>query len=98
MSGANIIAGTVVESLMVRSFDEPFTFYGLLAETVETDAARSHVTFTLNPAARLLRRQAGDRRRRRRFVAAVARQDVRTTASSIPVAKAEIIADRTVRF
>ena len=52
VSGANIIAGTVVESLMVRSLDEPFTLYGLLAETIETDAARSHVTFTLNPAAR----------------------------------------------
>jgi len=52
VSGANVIAGYVVESLMARSFDEPFTLYGLLAETVETDAARSHVTFTLNPAAR----------------------------------------------
>src|SRR5262249_36517006 len=52
VSGANVIAGHVVESLMVRGYDEPFTLYGLIAESVETDAARSFVTFTLNPAAR----------------------------------------------
>ncbi|TMJ02623.1 MAG: ABC transporter substrate-binding protein [Alphaproteobacteria bacterium] len=52
VSGSNLIAGYVVESLMVRGYDEPFTLYGLLAQTVETDAARSHVTFGLNPAAR----------------------------------------------
>jgi peptide/nickel transport system substrate-binding protein len=40
------------EGLMGRSYDEPFTLYGLLAESVETDAARSFVEFTLNPAAR----------------------------------------------
>jgi peptide/nickel transport system substrate-binding protein len=52
VSGSNIISGYVVESLMVRSYDEPFTLYGLLARTVETDAARSYVTFGLDPAAR----------------------------------------------
>jgi peptide/nickel transport system substrate-binding protein len=45
------IRGYVVESLMARSYDEPFTLYGLLARTVETDEARSYVTFTLDPAA-----------------------------------------------
>ena len=45
------IRGYVIESLMARSYDEPFTLYGLLAKTVETDAARSYVTFTLDPAA-----------------------------------------------
>ncbi|MFX0544467.1 extracellular solute-binding protein [Roseovarius sp. S1116L3] len=40
------------ESLLGRSWDEPFTLYGLLAETVETDDARTWVEFTLNPAAR----------------------------------------------
>nr|WP_184565754.1 extracellular solute-binding protein [Sulfitobacter undariae] len=35
------------ETLMGRSWDEPFTLYGLLAETVETDEARSWVEFTL---------------------------------------------------
>ena len=44
--------GYVIESLMTRGYDEPFTLYGLLAQTVETDAARDHVTFTLDPAAR----------------------------------------------
>jgi peptide/nickel transport system substrate-binding protein len=39
------------ESLLGRSWDEPFTLYGLLAETVETDATREWVEFTLNPAA-----------------------------------------------
>lgn len=51
-SGGNIISGTVVESLMTRGYDEPFTLYGLLAQSVDTDAARSTVTFTLDPAAR----------------------------------------------
>jgi peptide/nickel transport system substrate-binding protein len=45
------VRGYVVESLMARGYDEPFTLYGLLAQTVETDDARSYVTFSLNPAA-----------------------------------------------
>jgi peptide/nickel transport system substrate-binding protein len=52
VSGSNVISGYVVESLMARGYDEPFTLYGLLARTVETDDARSYVTFTLDPAAR----------------------------------------------
>jgi peptide/nickel transport system substrate-binding protein len=46
------IRGFVVESLMARGYDEPFTLYGLLAKTIETDDARSYVTFHLDPAAR----------------------------------------------
>jgi peptide/nickel transport system substrate-binding protein len=46
------IRSYVIESLLARGYDEPFTLYGLLAESVETNAARSFVTFTLNPAAR----------------------------------------------
>jgi peptide/nickel transport system substrate-binding protein len=42
----------VVESLMVRSQDEPFTLYGLIANSVETDDARSFVAFTIDPRAR----------------------------------------------
>jgi len=42
----------VFESLMVRSRDEPFTMYGLLAETIETDDERTWVEFTLNADAR----------------------------------------------
>jgi peptide/nickel transport system substrate-binding protein len=45
------LRGYVIESLMARGYDEPFTLYGLLARTVETDDARSYVTFGLDPAA-----------------------------------------------
>ena len=40
------------ESLMGRSWDEPFTLYGLLAESVETGSARGWVEFTLREEAR----------------------------------------------
>jgi peptide/nickel transport system substrate-binding protein len=43
--------GFVVESLMTRGQNEAFTLYGLLAQSVETDDARSFVTFRLNPRA-----------------------------------------------
>ena len=46
------IRGYIVESLMARGYDEPFTLYGLIAETVDTDPDRTFVTFRLNPAAR----------------------------------------------
>jgi peptide/nickel transport system substrate-binding protein len=44
--------GYTVESLMARGDDEPFTLYGLLAESVETDDDRTFVTFHLDPRAR----------------------------------------------
>jgi peptide/nickel transport system substrate-binding protein len=50
--GQGFERGYVYESLMTRGDDEPFTLYGLLAESVETDDARSYVTFHLNPKAR----------------------------------------------
>lgn len=40
------------ESLMARSIDEPFSLYGLLAESVETGPDREWVEFTLRPEAR----------------------------------------------
>jgi peptide/nickel transport system substrate-binding protein len=43
--------GNVYQTLMFRSADEPFTLYGLIAERVETDAARDFVTFHLDPSA-----------------------------------------------
>jgi peptide/nickel transport system substrate-binding protein len=46
------IRGFVVESLMTRGNDEPFTLYGLLAKSIETDDARSYATFRLDPLAR----------------------------------------------
>lgn len=43
---------TVFETLMARSRDEPFTLYPLLAESVETDADRTFVEFTLDARAK----------------------------------------------
>ncbi len=40
------------ETLMGRSWDEPFTLYGLLAESVETGPNREWVEFTLRPQAK----------------------------------------------
>ncbi len=42
----------IYETLMVRSANEPFTLYGLLAESVEWDDDRSYIQFNLNPKAR----------------------------------------------
>jgi len=42
----------VFETLMLRSRDEPFTLYGLLAESVEWDEDRTFIEFNLNPAAK----------------------------------------------
>lgn len=40
------------ETLMTRSAAEPFTLYGLLAESVEWDDSRSFIQFNLNPKAK----------------------------------------------
>ena len=42
----------VFESLMSRSQNEPFTLYGLVAETLDVPPDRSAVTFRINPKAR----------------------------------------------
>jgi peptide/nickel transport system substrate-binding protein len=42
----------VYESLMTRGADEPFTLYGLIADTVEVPEDRSSITFHLRPEAR----------------------------------------------
>ena len=41
----------VYEPLMARSADEPFTLYGLLAQSVEVPEDRSSITFNINPKA-----------------------------------------------
>jgi microcin C transport system substrate-binding protein len=46
------LASVVFDTLMTGSDDEPFAYYGLIAETVETPADRSWVTFTVRAAAR----------------------------------------------
>jgi peptide/nickel transport system substrate-binding protein len=99
VSGSNMISGYVVESLMARGYDEPFTLYGLIARTVETDDARSYVTFGLDPAARFSDGQP------------VTPQDVLFSWQLLrdhgrpnhrlyygKVAGAEIIGERTIRF
>lgn len=93
------IRGYVLESLMARSYDEPFTLYGLLAKTVETDAARSYVTFTLNPAAHFSDGTpvtADDVVFSWQLLRDHGRPNHRTYYAR--VAKAEILNSRTVRF
>ncbi|WP_394036785.1 extracellular solute-binding protein [Xanthobacter albus] len=51
-SAPGFIRNYVVEPLMARSFDEPFTLYPLLARALSTDAERTYVEFTLDPRAR----------------------------------------------
>ena len=51
-SPSTVIRSYVVESLMARGYDEPFTLYPLLAASVATDAVRSFVTFQIDPRAR----------------------------------------------
>jgi peptide/nickel transport system substrate-binding protein len=51
-SAAQGLAGNVFQTLMARSTDEPFTLYGLIAQSIETDEARDYVTFRLEPGAR----------------------------------------------
>ncbi|MGL4236345.1 extracellular solute-binding protein [Tabrizicola sp.] len=46
------ISTLTVETLMGRSYDEPFSLYGLLAESIDTDSGRTYVEFTLRPEAR----------------------------------------------
>ncbi|MFN3993936.1 MAG: extracellular solute-binding protein [Tabrizicola flagellatus] len=46
------ISTLTVETLMGRNYDEPFSLYGLLAESIDTDEGRTYVEFTLRPEAR----------------------------------------------
>src|SRR5579863_7938413 len=51
LSTAQGVIGNVYQSLMTRSADEPFTLYGLIAKSIETDDARDRVVFHLDPTA-----------------------------------------------
>lgn len=51
-SSAAGIRWHVYESLMGRAYDEPFSLYGLIAETITTPDDRSWVEFTVRPEAR----------------------------------------------
>lgn len=93
------LRGNVFESLLVRSYDEPFTLYGLLAERVDTDADRSFVTFTLNDKARFSDGQKvtpQDVLFTFRLLREKARPNYRIYYGR--VAKAEALDDRRVRF
>ena len=93
------VSALTVESLMGRSYDEPFTLYGLLAESINTDDARSFVEFTLRKDARFSDGSP------------VTVEDVLWSMEKLgtdgnprylgawkKVATAEAVADRTVRF
>ncbi len=41
-----------IETLLGRSYDEAFSLYGVLAESVDTDEGRTYVEFTLRPEAK----------------------------------------------
>ncbi len=51
-STAQGLNNLVFEPLMARSLDEPFSLYGLVARSIETDDARSFVAFHIDPRAR----------------------------------------------
>jgi peptide/nickel transport system substrate-binding protein len=51
LSTAQGLNGNVYQTLMTRSTDEPFTLYGLIARSIETDDARDRVVFHLDPRA-----------------------------------------------
>jgi peptide/nickel transport system substrate-binding protein len=91
--------GYVIESLMARSDDEPFTLYGLLAKSVETDDERSFVTFHLDPRARFSDGQPV-RAEDVLFSWALLRDHGRPNHRQYysKVAKAEALDDLTVRF
>lgn len=46
------VRGYLYESLLGRALDEPFSLYGLLAQTVEVPEDRSWIIFNLNPKAK----------------------------------------------
>ena len=46
------ISTLTVETLMGRNYDEAFSLYGLLAESIDTDEGRTYAEFTLRPEAR----------------------------------------------
>nr|WP_181703719.1 extracellular solute-binding protein [Chthonobacter albigriseus] len=48
----NLLGNNVWDTLLARSADEPFTLYGLIAETVEVPDDRSWVEFQLRPEAK----------------------------------------------
>lgn len=48
----DVVPRYVLQSLMIRSLDEPFTVYGLVAQSAEMPDDRSSIAFNLDPRAR----------------------------------------------
>jgi peptide/nickel transport system substrate-binding protein len=89
----------VVESLMARSLDEPFSLYGLLAETIDVGDDGKSVTFDLDPRARFSDRQPvtpEDVITSFEYLKAKGRPNHRTYFAK--VSKVEQIGERGVRF
>jgi peptide/nickel transport system substrate-binding protein len=96
---ANGIRDFTIESLMARGLDEPFTLYGLVAETVEVPEDRSSITFNINPKARFSDGTpitADDVLFSLQLLKEKGRPNHRTYFAK--VAKAERLSDRSVRF
>jgi peptide/nickel transport system substrate-binding protein len=95
----NIFGNLIYETLMVRSADEPFTLYGLLAESVEWDEQRSFLQFNLNPNAKWSDGQPVTPEDVK-FSLEVLRDKGRTPFSTRldGVEKMEIVGERSIRF
>jgi peptide/nickel transport system substrate-binding protein len=88
-----------IESLMARSLDEPFTLYGLIAETIDVADDRKSVTFGLNPAAKFSDGQpvtSEDVIASFELLKTKGRPNHRTYFAKVP--KAEKVGDHGVRF
>ena len=89
----------VVESLMARSQDEPFTLYGLIAEKIDVAETRGEVTFHLNPLAKFSDGQpvtTADVQFSFEALRDKGRPNYRTYYKK--VAKTEVLSDRVIRF
>lgn len=98
-SPASGIREFAIESLMARGLDEPFTLYGLLAESINIAEDGMAVSFNLNPAAAFSDRKsvtAEDVINSFELLKTKGRPNHRTYFSK--VTKAEKIDERTVRF
>ncbi|HEX5008080.1 MAG TPA: ABC transporter substrate-binding protein, partial [Hyphomonadaceae bacterium] len=96
---ANGIRDFTIESLMARGLDEPFTLYGLVAESVEVPEDRSSITFHLNPKAHFSDGKpitADDVLFSFELLKAKGRPNHRTYFAK--VAKTERLSDRVIRF
>jgi peptide/nickel transport system substrate-binding protein len=89
----------VIESLMARSQDEPFTLYGLIAETIDVPDDRSQVTFGLDKRAQFSDGKpvtAADVLFSFEVLRDKGRPNYRTYYKK--VAKAEVLSDHEIRF